>query len=143
LNPSLLIDNSAWSGLGDQELTPSRRADLERLIVDGAIAVCLPFLLEAGYSARRSREHPVLIQRLLAMPRVHFDSAVEDLALDVQARLALSARHRLPPMDLMIAALADHHSFGLLHYDAHFDVILEHTTLSYESVWLAPQGSLA
>ncbi|CAN5160848.1 hypothetical protein BH20ACT20_BH20ACT20_11200 [soil metagenome] len=46
-------------------------------------------------------------------------------------------------MDLMIAALADHHSFGLLHYDAHFDVILEHTTLSYESVWLAPQGSLA
>ena len=45
--------------------------------------------------------------------------------------------------DLLIAATAQDSVIRVLHYDAHFDVILEHTTLSYESVWLAPQGSLA
>lgn len=123
-------------------MKPLRRAELERFIVDGEIAVCLPFLLEAGYSARRSQAYPVLLERLLAMPRVYFDSAVEDLALDAQSQLARSAQHRVPPMDLLIAALADHHSLGLLHYDSHFEHIREHTDLSYESVWLAPQGSL-
>ncbi len=84
----------------------------------------------------------MLVERLLARPRVHFDSAVEDLALDAQAELALSAQHRVPPVDLMIAALADHYSFGLLHYDSQFEHIRERTNLSYDSIWLAPQGSL-
>ncbi len=45
-------------------------------------------------------------------------------------------------MDLLIAVLADHHSLALVHYDAHFDDIREHSELAYESVWLASPGSL-
>ena len=143
MNPSLLIDNSAWSRLRDPALESSRRTEIERHLIVGEVAVCLPFLLEAGYSAKRSQDHPVLLERFLAMPRVHLDSAVEDLALDAQAQLARSAQHRVPPMDLLVAALAGHHHLGLLHYDSHFEHIERHTDLAFESIWLAPRGSLA
>ena len=142
MNPSLLIDNSAWSRLGDQELTPSRRADLERLIVDGAIAVCLPFLLEAGYSARSASDHSGLMEELLALPLLQIDEEVESRALDVQRQLAVSGHHRLPPVDLILAAIADKNGLGVLHYDSDYDVLSSKTDLRFGSVWLAPRGTL-
>lgn len=45
-------------------------------------------------------------------------------------------------MDLIIAALADRHDLGILHYDADYDVIRERTDLDFDSVWLAPRGTL-
>ena len=42
----------------------------------------------------------------------------------------------------MIAAIADRHGVGILHYDSDYDVIRERTDLRFESVWLAPRGSL-
>lgn len=46
------------------------------------------------------------------------------------------------PMDLIIAALADRHDLGILHYDADYDLIRERTDLDFDSVWLAPRGAL-
>jgi hypothetical protein len=62
--------------------------------------------------------------------------------LDAQAQLARVGHHRLPPVDLLLAAIADRNRIGILHYDSDFDVILAKTDLEFASVWLAPRGEL-
>lgn len=47
----------------------------------------MPFLLEAGYSARDGGEHEELLAELLALPYVAVDRAVERRALDTQSQL--------------------------------------------------------
>jgi len=139
----LLLDNSAWSLL--QRRPPG--LDVERLswVADllrtRQLAVTLPFLLEAGYSARGGADHAALMSRLLAQPRVLVDDLVESAALDAQRALAERGRHRLPPPDLIIAAAAARHGHGVLHYDRDFDTIAELTPLVFESVWIVPRGT--
>jgi predicted nucleic acid-binding protein len=84
--------------------------------------VSLPLLLEPGYSARNGADHAALIGDLLALPRVQIDDQVEDRALDAQAQLARMGHHRVPPMDLLIAALADSNRLGVLHYNRDYDL---------------------
>lgn len=62
----------------------------------------------------------------------------EQRALDAQAQLARAGHHRLPPVDLLVAALAERHDLGVLHYD----LIAEKTDLRFDSVWLAARGTL-
>jgi hypothetical protein len=46
------------------------------------------------------------------------------------------------PVDLLIAALADCHGVGVLHYDGDYDILCEKTDLEFDSAWLMPAGSL-
>lgn len=142
MNGRLLIDHSAWSRLGGPSLSQDRAEELASAVREGRIVVCLPFLLEAGYSAQSGADHFSRLNELQTMPRVGIDASVEDQALDAQRDLARSGHHRLPPPDLIVAALADRHGLGVLHYDRHFDTISEHTDLRFDSIWLAPRGSL-
>jgi predicted nucleic acid-binding protein len=139
---TLLLDNSAWTRLSDTALPAGRADEIADALESGSIAACLPFMLEAGYSARTAREHDQLFAELLALPQYHLDDAAERRALDAQAQLARVGHHRLPPVDLLIAALADRHDLGVLHYDHDYDLIAEKTDLGFESVWLAPRGTL-
>jgi predicted nucleic acid-binding protein len=139
---TLLLDNSAWVRLADAELAAHRAAEIADALESGHIAACLPFLLEAGYSARNAREHEQLLTELGALPRYHVDDLVERRALDAQAQLARAGHHRLPPVDLIIAALADRHQLGVLHYDHDYDLIEAKTDLDFDSVWLAARGTL-
>jgi predicted nucleic acid-binding protein len=139
---ALLLDNSAWVRLADAALSAERADEIAQALESGRIAACLPFMLEAGYSARNGREHDQLLAELHALPRYHLDDAVEQRALDAQAQLARVGHHRLPPVDLLIAALADRHGLGVLHYDHDYDLIAEKTDLAFDSVWLADRGTL-
>ena len=134
------MDNSAWARLA--AAPPSRAGEIAALIEAGQIATCLPFLLEAGYSARDAREHGELLADLAALPRFPVDHDVEQRALDAQRQLARVGHHRLPPVDLLVAAVADRHGLGVLHYDGDYDVLAEKTDLSFDSVWLSPRGSI-
>jgi predicted nucleic acid-binding protein len=137
VTPALLLDNSAWARLGVPALTDERAEQIADALEAGEIATCLPFLLEAGYSARNALEHAELLAELRALPHFSIDDAVEQRALDAQLQLARTGHHRLPPVDLLIATLADRHELGVLHYDHDYDLIAEKTDLSFESVWLA------
>jgi predicted nucleic acid-binding protein len=139
---ALLLDNSAWARLGDSALSDVRASEIADGLEAGRIATCLPFLLEAGYSARNARDHGELLDELLALPHFHVDEEVERRAVDAQRQLARIGHHRLPPVDLIVAALADRHSLGVLHYDRDYDLIAEKTDLDVDSVWLAPAGTL-
>lgn len=106
------------------------------------LATCLPFLLEAGYSARSAGDLRAMMARIELLPRVAVDEGVERLALAAQQALADVGHHRLPPSDLMIAACAHRAGTGVLHYDRDYDLIAEHTDLIFESLWIAEAGSL-
>lgn len=138
----LLLDNSAWSRLLIGGLPKDRQEVVLGWVEEGRLAVCLPFVLEAGYSARSSPDHGKLMRRLEQLPRLPVDSAVERVALDAQRELAAVGHHRLAPTDLVIAACAHLVGGGVLHYDRDYDLISEHTRLNFESVWLAEAGTL-
>jgi predicted nucleic acid-binding protein len=138
----LLLDNSAWARLGDASLPDARAEEIAVAFEGGRVATCLPFLLEAGYSARSAGDHDELIEELLALPLISIDEGIERRAVDAQRQLAHAGHHRLPPVDLILAAIADRHRLGVLHYDRDFDLLHSKTDLDFESVWLVPRGEL-
>lgn len=139
----LLIDNSAWARLTSSALPAERRSWVAGLFEGDEIAVCAPFLLEAGWSARSAAGHEELLRDLLRLPRVTIDAPIEDAALAAQAALAQRGHHRsAAPSDLLIAACAAASGAGVLHYDRHYDIVAELTSLRFESHWLAPAGTL-
>jgi predicted nucleic acid-binding protein len=138
--PSMLLDNSAWARL--PRLDAARAGEIADALEAGEIAACIPFLLEAGYSARTAAGHADLLAELLALPQVAIDAGVEQRALDAQHQLARIGHHRLPPVDLLQAALAERHGLTVLHYDRDYDLLAERTDLRFQSVWLAPRGKL-
>jgi hypothetical protein len=138
----LLLDNSAFVRLVSPALRERRAREIADAIEQRRIGVCLPFLLEAGYSARRATDHAELLRELMSLPMLHIDTEVERRAVDAQRQLARAGHHRLPPVDLIIAALADRHGAGVLHYDRDYDTLATRTDLRFASVWLARRGSL-
>lgn len=138
----LLLDNSAWARLGSDRLAHERAVIVAGWLERLELATCLPFLLEAGYSARTGPGHRTMMSDLERLPRVEIDRGVERLALDAQRELAEIGHHRLAPSDIVIAACAHAAGMSVLHYDGDYDVLAERTSLSFEREWLAPRGTL-
>jgi predicted nucleic acid-binding protein len=138
----LLIDNSAWARLTSGRLDATRAETVAAWIGELHLATCLPFLLEAGYSARSGSERSTMMADLEKLPRVEIDKDIEAAALDAQRELADIGHHRLPPADVMIAACAHVADMGVLHYDGDYDLLIEHTSLTFESEWLTEPGVL-
>jgi predicted nucleic acid-binding protein len=141
--PRFLLDNSAWVRLADPALSDKRRSEVADQFEAGEIATCLPFLLEAGYSARNARDFDGLLHELRSLPHLEIDDEVEGIALDAHRELARVRHHRLPPVDILVAAIAHRHGVGVLHYDRDYDQIASKTSLEFESIWLARRGTLA
>jgi predicted nucleic acid-binding protein len=141
VSAELLLDNSSWARFND--LPDSRAIEIGDDLEADRLAICLPFLLEAGVSAVNYQEHLDLQADLIMLPFLSIDARVERRVLAVQAQLARVGHHRMaPPVDLLIAVLAERHGLGVLHYDKHFDLLLEKTDLDFHSEWLMPRGSL-
>jgi predicted nucleic acid-binding protein len=123
-------------------LPADRLTEIADAIEPGRIATCLPFLLEARYSARNARDHDAVLAELLALPHFSIDTDVERGALDDRRQLARIDHHRLPPVDLLVADLADRYELGVLHYDRDYDLLADKTGFEFDSVWLARAGTL-
>ncbi len=54
-------------------------------------------------------------------------------AMETLAEHADEAHRRPPVADLITAALAHQHGYGVIHIDAHFELMAEHAGLTYES----------
>lgn len=142
MSVELLLDNSAWTRLGDTSIPDRRAEEIAVALEMGRVATCLPFLLEAGYSARNSDDHDELVDELLALPFLSIDEEIERRTIDAQRQLARVGHQRLPPVDLILAAIADRHGLGVLHYDGDFDLIRSKTDLEFGSAWLVSRGKL-
>jgi predicted nucleic acid-binding protein len=138
----LLLDNSAWARLGSSRLDGERGEEAAEWMSDLQLATCLPFLLEAGYSARSGSDRAAMMADLTLLPHVDIDREIEGVAMQAQRELAEVGHHRLAPADIVIAACAHTAGMGVLHYDSDYDLLEKRTTLAFESVWLAPPGTL-
>jgi predicted nucleic acid-binding protein len=138
----LLLDNSAWSRLASNRLPQKRAETVAEWMAEQQLATSLPFLLEAGYSARSGTEREAMMSDLAWLPRVKIDKQVEHAALQAQRELANIGHHHLAPADVIIAACAHTAGMGVLHYDGDYDLLAKHTTLTFESEWLALPGAL-
>lgn len=139
----LLLDNSAWSRVVAEKLPRDRADAVADSIEQRELATCPPFLLEAGFSARNRGHHREMMKDFDRLfPRIDLTTEIQQRALRAQSELAYVGHHRVAPIDLMIAACAHEAGYGVLHYDRDYDRIAELTSLRFESVWIAPAGTL-
>jgi predicted nucleic acid-binding protein len=137
------LDTSVWSRLRDGRIDGARAERIAARIERGELAMTEPLLLEMRYSARDAEGFALLTEELDALPLLALDDTAIQRALDAQAELAADRRvsHRVKPIDLLVAGVADRHKAAILHYDGDYDLIAKHTGLSFDSVWVAKRGS--
>jgi predicted nucleic acid-binding protein len=140
----VLIDNSAWTRIGLGRLTPCDHARFDQAVRDREVVVSPPFAFEARYSARDAAAFRELRTELWGFPHAWAGDRTWEVAEDAQQALADAPgiSHRINSADLLLAAIADQSGLGILHYDRDFDLIRDHTPLTFRSVWVAEQGSI-
>lgn len=133
-----LIDTSAQA----RYRNPAVRRVLAGLIVDRAAATCVTVDLEAGYSGRDLADVRIIAERRRTLYVVlPMTEVIAERARDVQVRMAARGHHRAAGViDLITAAVAEHHGAVILHYDADFEHIAAVTGQPHS--WIAPRGSL-
>jgi hypothetical protein len=133
-----LIDTSAQA----RYRNPAVRRVIAGLIVDRAAATCVTVDLEAGYSGRDLADVRIIAERRRTLYVVlPMTEVIAERARDVQVRMAARGHHRAAGViDLITAAVAEHHGAVILHYDADFEHIAAVTGQPHS--WIAPRGSL-
>jgi predicted nucleic acid-binding protein len=100
--------------------------------------------IELLYSTRTRQEFDELEDDLLALRNIPFNDAICGAAIRAMRDLAAHSDgyHRVKPADALIAAAAQNHPQvrGVLHYDHDFDRLAD--VLDFDSVWIAPPGSI-
>ncbi len=133
----MLLDASAFWRLGSPQLAADRRDEVSSWIARGLVAASTPLLLET----RASRDLPTVDPEEL--PGLWITEQAERRATDLQRQLrAAHQQLGVPPLDYLIAAVAEDHGATLLHYDADFERLGAHTDLATAVEALAPLGSL-
>lgn len=141
----VLLDTSVWARLRDGRIAGAAAEHLLERLEQGELALTEPLLLEMRYSARDGQDFALLAEELDALPLLALDAAATRRALDAQAQLAAAPdiSHRVKPIDLLVAAVAELHATAVLHYDADYELLAQRTDLAFESVWIAERGSLS
>jgi len=119
------------------------RAQWKAALLGQQIATGPMVKFELLYSARDGQEFDGRESELGELREVAVTRSVINAAMRAFRRLA----HARPPLhrglslaDLLTAASAQDAGVGVLHYDEHFDLLA--SSLSFESRWIAPRGSL-
>lgn len=116
-------------------------AVLEPLIVDGAVALSIPVLLESLYSTRASDYARIKATYEAAMTILPLTSDISGRAVEVQSTFAQTSQHRsAQASDLLTAATAEINGVTVLHYDKDYDAIAAVT--GQPTMWAVPAGSV-
>jgi predicted nucleic acid-binding protein len=133
----ILVDKSAevrWH-------EPSVAAVLDPVLQAGALATCAIMDLEILFSARNGPDHAKLARARTGFVYLETTDAMLRRAKELQGLLARKGRHRATSIpDLIICAVAEHHSATVLHYDKDFDLIAKVSPVDVR--WVVPQGTI-
>lgn len=133
----VLLDASAFWRLRSRQLDPDRRRQVAEWIGRGIVAASTPLLLET----RAGRDLPPVDPGEL--PWLWITERAERRATDLQNQLRAAHQHLgVPPLDYLIAAVAEDHGASILHYDADFERLAANTDLAATVEALTPLGSL-
>lgn len=132
-----LVDKSAWERFKHRSV----RDRLLPLIDRGLVTTCPVVDLELLYSTRNGADHARIRKVREGFAWLPMQDEIGARAIEVQAMLAAQGHHRRASVaDLLIAATAERHGVTVLHYDADFDGIAEHTGQAAE--WVVERGSV-
>jgi predicted nucleic acid-binding protein len=135
--PPILLDASAFWRLSSSRLDEKRRRDVADWIARGIVHASTPLLLET----RAGRDLPPVDPDEL--PWLWITQRAERRATELQRQMrAAHQQLGVPPLDYLIAAVAEDHGACILHYDADFERLAAHTDLAVAVEALAPLGSL-
>jgi predicted nucleic acid-binding protein len=134
----LVVDTSAWSRVNH----PHVREDWDHALQADRLRISPITRLEILYSARNGNQFDDLAEQLSNFRTAPLTATVIRAAEDAMRTLAhrTAGAQRLPLVDYLLAAAAQHASSAVLHYDHDFDTLAE--IMSFDSVWLAPPGSI-
>ena len=112
------------------------------LITDRVAATCVTIDLEAGYSGRDLGDVRAIAERRRRLyVTLPISEAIAERARQVQVRMAARGHHRAAGVvDLLTAAVAEHHGAVVLHYDADFEHIAASTGQPH--AWVVRRGSI-
>ena len=98
--------------------------------------------MEILLSARGGKDFDLLAERLKTIRSALLTAGVIRAAEAAMRALAhrSAGAQRIPIVDCMVAATAQELGSAVLHYDGDYDTLAE--VMEFESVWLAPAGSL-
>ncbi|HXR31939.1 MAG TPA: PIN domain-containing protein [Solirubrobacterales bacterium] len=134
----LVVDTSAWARARDSAV----RQRWQQALLDQRIRLSPLVRFEILLSARRGDDFDILAERLTAIQAAPVTASVVRAAETAMRALAhrSSGSQRLPIVDYLVAASAQELGAAVIHYDRDYDTLAE--ILEFESVWLAPAGSL-
>lgn len=121
---------------------PQVHAELDRLGRLGLLATCVTVDLEVGYSARDPAGYATTAGlRSSGFTELPLRPEIGDRARAVQAMLARRSQHRAAGVvDLLTAAIAEHHRAIVLHYDSDFEHIA--AVSGQQTKWVLPRGTV-
>ena len=131
-----LFDTSIWIRTKHPLIT----ADWTAALRNNQLAVSPIVAFEVLCNARNQAEFEQLEGELDALRQMPLTQGIVRDARRALHTLSLTAHHRLPFQDALIAATAARQNVGVLHYDGHFDTLSK--VLGFESRWVAAPGSL-
>jgi predicted nucleic acid-binding protein len=133
-----LIDTSAHARSNHLPV----RTVIAGLIADRVAATCVTVDLEAGYSGRDLADVRAIAERRRKLyVTLPISEAIAERAREVQIRMAARGHHRAAGViDVLTAAVAEHHGAVILHYDADFEHIA--TSTGQAHAWIVPRGTI-
>jgi predicted nucleic acid-binding protein len=135
----LLVDTSAWSRAGH----PSTRDRWLAALLGDRLRLSPLVRIEILFSARGGEEFDQVAERLSTIRPAPLSAAIVRAAEAGMRALAhrSSGAQRMPIVDYLIAAAAQELGAAVIHYDHDYDTLAE--VMEFESIWLAPAGTLA
>ena len=135
----LLVDTSAWVRAGHET---TRDHWIAAMLED---RLRLPPLVrtEILFSARSGSDFDRLAERLDMIRTAPLNASILRAAEDGMRALAhrSDGAQRLPITDYLVAAAAQEMGAAVIHYDRDYDTLAE--VMEFESVWLAPAGTMS
>jgi predicted nucleic acid-binding protein len=134
----LVVDTSAWARGNHPHV---RELWIQALLAD-RLRISPLVRFEILLTARDGHGFDVVAERLSALRHAPLTTAVIRAAQDAMRTLAhrYSGAQRLPIVDYVVAAAAQESGSAVLHYDSDYETLAE--VMAFESVWLAPAGSI-
>ena len=134
----LLIDTSAFARASHPEV----RGPWQEVLRQDRLRLAPPARMEILYNARDGAMFDLLAAELSAVRPAPLTSSVRRAAEDAMRTLAhrSAGSQRLPVIAYLIAAAAQEMGAAVIHYDRDYDTLAE--VMEFESIWLAPAGTL-
>jgi predicted nucleic acid-binding protein len=135
---SLLIDTSAFS----RAQYPQVRDQWWQALNADRLRIAPATRLEILLSARNGSIFDELAEELSMLRAAPLTATVARAAQDAMRTFAhrSDGAQRIPIVDYLTAASAQETGSAVLHYDHDYDTLAE--VMGFESVWLAPPGSM-